>query len=52
MRQWFDTTASSRKSLAAIAREKFGEEGGILQMFLFHAARVGLIDSPDGKAIG
>jgi len=42
MKSWFGETGT-RKKLAAAARERFGEHGGILQQFLFHAVRVGEI---------
>ena len=42
LKSWFHETGT-RRHLAAIARQRFGPHGGILQQFLFHAARVGEI---------
>lgn len=42
MRAWFGVSGSRRR-VAACARERFGANAGILQQFLFHAARVGAI---------
>ena len=39
---WFGMHGS-RRHLARMARERFGAHGGILQQFLFHAARTGAV---------
>ena len=39
---WFGMRGS-RRHLARMARERFGAHGGILQQFLFHAARTGAV---------
>lgn len=41
MRNWFGMQAGSRAALAREARARLGENAGLLQQFLFHAARVG-----------
>ena len=40
---WFDMRAPSRPALKRMAREVFGEHGGLMQQYLFHAARMGAI---------
>lgn len=42
MKSWFGEVGT-RKQIAQRARERFGAHGGILQQFLFHAARIGEI---------
>lgn len=44
MHSWFGLAACSRHELARIAREKLGSHAGLLQQFLFHAARMGDIE--------
>lgn len=43
LRNWFGVREKNRRALSAIARETFGDDGGIVQMYLFHAARIGAI---------
>lgn len=43
MENWFGVTGSAKK-VGTAARAMFGKHGGILQQYLFHAARMGLID--------
>ena len=38
---WFDCAGMSRPAMARYAREKLGKHAGIMQQFLFHAARTG-----------
>ena len=42
LHEWFGMRGS-RRHLARMARERFGAHGGILQQFLFHAARTGAV---------
>ena len=42
LHSWFGMRGSPRH-LARMARERFGAHGGILQQFLFHAARTGAV---------
>ena len=41
MKSWFGVCGCSRKKMMCIAREKLGRHAGLLQQFLFHAARMG-----------
>lgn len=41
LRSWFGVSCKSRKQMMCIARERLGEHAGLLQQFLFHAARMG-----------
>lgn len=41
MVSWFGLAGCSRRELARIARERLGSHAGLLQQFLFHAARTG-----------
>ena len=41
LRDWFGVTCKGRPAMAREARERLGAHAGILQQFLFHAARVG-----------
>lgn len=40
MREWFDMTCPSRAALCRQSRELLGPHAGIMQQFLFHAARM------------
>lgn len=44
LRSWFSVECKSRKGMMCCARELLGENAGLLQQFLFHAARMGDID--------
>lgn len=44
LRSWFGIEAKGRKKLLAESRAMLGEHGGLLQQFLFHAARTGGIE--------
>jgi N-glycosylase/DNA lyase len=44
-RAWFGIKARSPEALAQSARALFGQYAGILQQYLFHCARSGLIDA-------
>jgi N-glycosylase/DNA lyase len=41
LRDWFGMTCQSRPALAREARSRLGDHAGLMQQFLFHAARVG-----------
>ena len=41
MQSWFGVCGCSRKKMMCLAREKLGAHAGLLQQFLFHAARMG-----------
>ena len=41
MRDWFGVTCKSRAALAREARDRLGAHAGLMQQFLFHAARTG-----------
>ena len=41
LRDWFGMTGRSRPALAREARRRLGAHAGLMQQFLFHAARVG-----------
>ncbi|MBP3695904.1 MAG: hypothetical protein J6J45_00025 [Clostridia bacterium] len=41
LRGWFGVEVSGRKKMLAEARAMLGEHAGLLQQFLFHAARTG-----------
>ena len=41
MKSWFGVCGCSRKKMMCLAREKLGTHAGLLQQFLFHAARMG-----------
>ena len=41
LRDWFGMTCQSRPALAREARSRLGGHAGLMQQFLFHAARVG-----------
>ena len=41
---WFDLPPMSRAALAREARDRLGEHAGIMQQFLFHAARTGAME--------
>ena len=47
LRDWFHLTCTSRPALAREARNRLGEHAGIMQQFLFHAARVGAMEVGD-----
>lgn len=42
--RWFGMECANRKQMTRAARELLGAHGGILQQFLFHAARMGDIE--------
>ena len=44
LRDWFHLTCNSRPALAREARARLGDHAGIMQQFLFHAARVGAME--------
>ena len=41
---WFETERRSRAAMCREARERLGEHAGLMQQFLFHAARTGAIE--------
>ncbi len=41
MKRWFGVCNCSRKQMMCLARERLGVHAGLLQQFLFHAARMG-----------
>ena len=43
LRDWFGLECADRDALASQARALLGDHGGLMQQFLFHAARVGAI---------
>ena len=44
LREWFGVTCKSRTAMAREARERLGEHAGLIQQFLFHAARMGGVE--------
>lgn len=44
LREWFGVQCGSRAAMARQARALLGENAGLMQQFLFHAARTGAID--------
>lgn len=44
LKSWFSVECSSRKGMMCCARQLLGENAGLLQQFLFHAARMGDIE--------
>lgn len=44
LKSWFALECRGRKSMMCCAREMLGENAGLLQQFLFHAARMGDIE--------
>ena len=44
LKSWFGIEGLSRKKMMCAARELLGENAGLLQQFLFHAARMGDIE--------
>ena len=44
LKSWFSVECKSRKKMMCAARELLGENAGLLQQFLFHAARMGDIE--------
>ena len=48
MRSWFGAEGLSRTAMRRLAREKLGEQAGLVQQFLFHAARIGAIALEEG----
>ena len=44
LESWFGLTGMSRKAMAVRARQLLGGHAGLMQQFLFHAARVGAIE--------
>lgn len=47
LRDWFGLTCKSRTALAREARVRLGRHAGLMQQFLFHAARVGAMEVGD-----
>lgn len=47
MREWFGVTCASRAAMAREARAMLGGHAGLIQQFLFHAARTGAISSKE-----
>ena len=45
MRDWFGVTRKSRAALAREARVRLGDHAGLMQQFLFHAARTGAMET-------
>ncbi|MBQ6373314.1 MAG: DNA-3-methyladenine glycosylase 2 family protein [Clostridia bacterium] len=45
LRDWFGMADGSRAALARRARARLGDHAGILQQFLFHAARTGAMET-------
>lgn len=43
MKKWFAPDARNKREMRAAAHEMFGENAGIVQQYLFHCARLGLI---------
>ena len=41
LKSWFGVERAGRRQMAAFAREQLGAHAGLLQQFLFHAARMG-----------
>ena len=48
-RAWLGLDGQTGTALAGNARARFGPHAGILQQYLFHCARRGLIDLKTGK---
>jgi N-glycosylase/DNA lyase len=46
-REWLALEGKTGRALAETARARFGPHAGILQQYLFHCARCGLIRAPD-----
>ena len=46
---WFDLRAKNRDDLKKLARDTFGDCAGLLQQYLFHAARMGAIPTLNAK---
>ena len=44
LRDWFGLSCDSRPALAREARARLGRHAGLMQQFLFHAARVGAME--------
>ena len=44
LRDWFGLNCNSRPALAKAARARLGAHAGLMQQFLFHAARVGAME--------
>ena len=44
LQSWFGFEGMSRAAMAKAARARLGPHAGILQQFLFHAARTGAMD--------
>ncbi|MBE5808058.1 MAG: DNA-3-methyladenine glycosylase 2 family protein [Clostridiales bacterium] len=45
LKECFGIKASNRRALAARARERFGPQAGVVQQFLFHAARMRIFEN-------
>ena len=52
MAGWFGIESARRGEVAARARAMFGPEAGLVQQFLFHAARMGAFDAGGSPAQG
>ena len=44
LKSWFGVSCASRKQMMSVARTQLGAHAGLLQQFLFHAARMGDIE--------
>ena len=49
LKDWFGVQCGSRAAMARQARALLGENAGLMQQFLFHAARTGAIDLQKGR---
>jgi N-glycosylase/DNA lyase len=47
LRDWFGLEDASREALSRRGRALLGEHAGLMQQFLFHAARVGAMEVGD-----
>ena len=41
---WFGVECANRRRMATLARERLGDHAGLIQQFLFHAARMGDVE--------
>jgi N-glycosylase/DNA lyase len=48
MKHWFGVEAKSARAVGEAAYKMFGENAGLIQQFLFHCARLNLIETPRG----
>lgn len=49
LKSWFGVSCKNRREMTQIARRLLGENAGLLQQFLFHAARMGDIELSESK---